>query len=107
MGCSELSLLTPAQCAMYFLSTECVVFSLVGDVDDPLPLRGGQQGLVVLQPGLQLSPQGGGHGDGGTLHLQQTCTRCCDICPLRYSQLGRWFQDIFLSGKGSFSRSLL
>ena len=76
MDCSELSLLTPAQCAMYFLSTECVMFSLVGDVDDPLPLRGGQQGLVVLQPGLQLSPQGGGHGDGGTLHLQQTCKRC-------------------------------
>ena len=86
MDCSELSLLTPAQCAMYFLSTECSVFSLVGDVDDPLPLRGGQQGLVVLQPGLQLSPQGGGHGDGGTLHLQQTCKRCLTMLGMDNAQ---------------------
>ena len=53
--------------------------SLVGDVDDPLPPRGGQQGLVVLQPGLQLGPQGGRHGDGGTLHLQQTCKLCLTL----------------------------
>ena len=53
--------------------------SLVGDVDDPLPPRGGQQALVVLQPGLQLGPQGGGHGDGGTLHLQQTCKLCLTL----------------------------
>ena len=103
MDCSELSLLTPAQCAMYFLSTECVMFSLVGDVDDPLPLRGGQQGLVVLQPGLQLGPQGGGHGDGGTLHLQQTCKRCVTF--IRIHSLG--VSGYFLSQKSSFSRSLL
>ena len=48
---------------------KCLVASLVGDVDDPLPVRGGEQGLVVLQPGLQLVPHGGGHGDRLPLHL--------------------------------------
>ena len=84
---------------------KCLVAFLVGDVDDPLPLRGGQQGLVVLQPGLQLSPQGGGHGDGGTLHLQQTCKRCVTF--VRKDIHSLVVSGYFLSRKGSFSRSLL
>ena len=74
MGYSELSLLRPARLRIPYFHIPCanvwfMVASLVGDVDDPLPLRGGQQGLVVLQPGLQLVPHGGGHGDGLPLHL--------------------------------------
>ena len=48
---------------------KCLVAFLVGDVDDPLPVRGGEQGLVVLQSRLQLVHHGGGHGDGLPLHL--------------------------------------